>query len=295
MGKITHVLRGQEHLMNTPRQMLVYEALGLPMPSFGHMPLILAPDRSKLSKRHGAVAVGDYQKNGYLASGLVNYLAQLGWNDGTDKEIYQIDELVEAFTLDRMSKVASIFDNDKFKWVNGHHIRLLSQEELHLAVGDELVRQGVVKDRTGEFVMWATSLLRERISVISEAADILKAMLHFDLDEMMSTEIGKTYLKDGSLQDTAKCIVEAHDRGSFDALGSDPKIFKNIAKEISDARGGVKKKALLEPIRLCLTSRDHGPNMADFLGMLMCVDDNVLHKCVPLDHRIDRLRHLVTA
>merc|ERR1712232_1404989 len=124
---ITHVFRAQEHLMNTPRQVLIYEALGMNAPSFGHMPLILAPDRSKLSKRHGAVSVGDYQSEGYLPSAMLNYLAQLGWSDGTNNEIYSLDELVGAFKMERMSKVAAIFDQDKLKWVNGHHIRMLDK------------------------------------------------------------------------------------------------------------------------------------------------------------------------
>merc|ERR1719491_711861 len=147
---ITHVFRAQEHLMNTPKQILIYEALGFDVPTFGHMPLILAPDRSKLSKRHGAVSVGDYQKDGYLPSGMINYLAQLGWNDGTKKEIYSVEELVEAFSMDRMSKVAAIFDKDKFKWVNGHHIRLLDDDTVCTKIGEELVKGGVLRAASGE-------------------------------------------------------------------------------------------------------------------------------------------------
>jgi len=289
--KITHVFRAQEHLMNTPRQVLIYEALGLKPPAFGHMPLILAPDRSKLSKRHGAVAVGDYQKQGYLSSGLVNYLAQLGWNDGTNKEIYNIDELVEAFTMDRMSKVAAIFDKDKFKWVNAHHLRLLSDDELVQSVGEELVRNGAVREASGDFVGRASMLLKDRISVLSEATEELRNIMGYDLDGMLACDKFQQYVEDGSLKETAKCLVEAKGDGFFDAVGEDPDLFKKLAKRISEARGGVKKKALLAPLRLCLTTSDHGPDMAVLFDMMRFVDENVLLEAVSLDGRIELLQN----
>eukprot|EP00440_Ansanella_granifera_P071530 gb/GFBE01077628.1/.p1 GENE.gb/GFBE01077628.1/~~gb/GFBE01077628.1/.p1 ORF type:complete len:626 (+),score=143.40 gb/GFBE01077628.1/:1-1878(+) len=287
---ISHVLRAQEHLMNTPRQILMYEALGLKVPTFGHMPLILAPDRTKLSKRHGAVSVGEYQRRGFLPSGMVNYLAQLGWNDGTKQEIYSMDELLQAFKMERMSKVAAIFDTDKFKWVNGHHVRLLDDDKAVDLVGTQLKEHDLVKEVSGEFVRKASVLLRERISTLSEAVQELKDMMHFDIEDMLSSEVAKPYLEDGSLKETAKLILEAKDRGDFDAIGTDPEVFKKLAKTISEARGGVKKKALLAPLRLCLTSADHGPDMNKFFDMLRVADDNVLCECVPLDKRLALLK-----
>jgi len=290
MMDITHVLRAQEHLMNTPRQYLIYKALGLPVPKFGHMPLILAPDRSKLSKRHGAVSVGQYSKMGFLPSGLVNYLAQLGWNDGTNKEIYDIKELLDAFTLDRMSKVAAIFDKDKCKWVNGHHIRLLPDDRAEELIGGELVTQGLVKDATGEFVSRASALLRDRIGTLVEAGEELKGMMAYDLEGMLAADKAKKWLEDGSLRETAELIVEAYARGDFDAVSSDKTVLKQIAKGISEARGGVKKKQLLVPLRLCLTANDTGPDMGIFFNMLSCVDDNVLCESVSLDRRMELLK-----
>merc|ERR1712137_288539 len=118
-------------------------------------------------------------------------------------------------------------------------------------------------------------------------------MLHFDLDDMLSTKAGRGYFDDNSLQETAKYLIEAHDRGSFREIGMDLAAFKGIAKEISKARGGVKKKALIEPIRLCLTTCDHGPSMAEFLRLLGNVDDNMLCEIASLDDRLDQLRQLV--
>jgi len=286
---ITHVFRAQEHLMNTPRQILIYEALGLPVPTFGHMPLILAPDRSKLSKRHGAVSVSDYQRKGYLASGMVNYLSQLGWNDGTNKEIYGIDELVEAFRMDRMSKVAAIFDKDKFKWVNGHHIRLLSDEQAVEKIGGVLVNEGLVKEASGEFVRQASLLLRDRISVLTEAGDELRSIMEYKLDEMFVSDDFKKWVEDGSIKETATCILQAKADGDLDNIDQDPDVFKKLSKRISKERGGVKKKALLAPLRLCLTASDHGPDMAIFFKMMNQADENVLCEVVSLDQRLQLL------
>ncbi|CAK0902073.1 unnamed protein product, partial [Prorocentrum cordatum] len=287
---ITYVLRAQEHLMNTPRQYLIYKALGLPVPKFGHMPLILAPDRSKLSKRHGAVSVGQYAQMGFLPSGLVNYLAQLGWNDGTNKEIYDTRELLDAFTLDRMSKVAAIFDTDKCKWVNGHHIRLLPDEKSEELIGGELVKQGLAKEASGEFVRRASALLRDRIGTLTEAGEELKRMMAYDLEGMLASDKAKQWLEDGSLKETAALLVEAHARGDFDAVSSDTAVLKEIAKGIGEARGGAKKKKLLVPLRLCLTADDTGPDMGRFFHMLSCVDDGVTCESVSLDRRMELLK-----
>jgi len=292
---ITHVLRAQEHLMNTPRQILIYEALGLQVPTFGHMPLILAPDRSKLSKRHGAVSVGEYQRRGYLPSGMVNYLAQLGWNDGTNKEIYQIDELLQSFQMERMSKVAAIFDKDKFRWVNGHHVRLLNDDEARQQIGGELVRQGVLRDDSGEFVRLAAVLLRDRISVLADAAEELKGILAYDLQGMLEAPVAQDYVADGSLRETARCILDAKAEGHLEAVGRDPEALRKLAKAISEARGGVKKKALLVPLRLCLTASDHGPDMAVLFEMLAAADEGVLCEVVPLHRRLELLQEMLDA
>jgi len=287
---ISHVFRAQEHLMNTPRQVLIYESLGFEAPKFGHMPLILAPDRSKLSKRHGAVSVGEYKSRGFLPAGMVNYLAQLGWNDGTKQEIYSIDELIGAFKFERMSKVAAIFDADKFKWVNGHHVRLLSEEQAVDLVGSQLKKSDMVKEASGEFVRRASVLLKERISTLVEASEELKSMMAFDLEAMLKSEVAQPYFEDGSLKETARLIVDAKARGDLESLGTDPEAMKRLAQSISEARGGVKKKALLVPLRLCLTSSTSGPDMSLFFELLRYVDDNVAMPTVSLNERVEMLK-----
>jgi len=127
---ITHVIRGEDHLSNTPKQLLLIEALGFKTPRYAHLPLILGPDRSKLSKRHGATAVDEYRKAGYLPEALFNFIALLGWNPGSDREIYTQDELIGLFSLGRVQKSGAVFDIAKLDWMNGEYIRKKSLDEL---------------------------------------------------------------------------------------------------------------------------------------------------------------------
>lgn len=140
---ITHVIRGDDHISNTPKQILLYRALDAPVPAFGHVPLILGPDKSKLSKRHGAVAVTAYRDAGYLADAFVNFLALLGWSAGDDREVMTRDELVAAFTLERITGKSAVFDVQKLEWLNGQHLSRMSGEELARAAGDRFVAEGV--------------------------------------------------------------------------------------------------------------------------------------------------------
>jgi len=128
--KITHVIRGEDHLPNTPKQILLFEALDLPLPKFAHLPLILAPDKTKLSKRHGSVSVAEYRKAGYLSEALINFMAFLGWNPGNDKEIYSLNSLIREFSLDKCQKGGAVFNINRLDWINGFYIRQKPTEEL---------------------------------------------------------------------------------------------------------------------------------------------------------------------
>jgi glutamyl-tRNA synthetase len=131
--QISHILRAEEHLSNTPRQILIYQALGYPLPIFAHVPMILAPDRSKLSKRHGATSVEEFRDMGYLPEALINYLALLGWSPEGEEEILSLPELVRQFTLERVGKTAAVYDVKKLTWMNGHYL-------------NERARKGGIKD-----------------------------------------------------------------------------------------------------------------------------------------------------
>lgn len=132
---VTHVIRGEDHVSNTPRQILIQEALGFPRPTYAHIPLILASDRSKLSKRHGAISLTEYRDRGYEPDALINYLALLGWNPGTEQEIFSRDELVRFFDLTKVQKGGAIFSEEKLRWVNKEHLKRLPQKIIASIVG----------------------------------------------------------------------------------------------------------------------------------------------------------------
>jgi glutamyl-tRNA synthetase len=140
---INLVLRGDDHLSNTPKQILLYRALGADVPRFAHLPMILGPDGKRLSKRHGATSVGEYREQGILPQALVNFLALLGWNPGDEQEIFTPEELIERFSLDRVNKKSSVFDPEKLVWMNGQHISRMSGDELLDLVADRLVAAGL--------------------------------------------------------------------------------------------------------------------------------------------------------
>ena len=125
---VTHIIRGDDGISNTPRQILLQEAIGAKRPVYAHVPLILAPDRSKMSARHGAVSLRDFRAKGYLPEAIINYLALLGWNPGTDQEIFTMEELIEQFDLDKIQKGGAIFDEKKLDWINKEHIKRLPED-----------------------------------------------------------------------------------------------------------------------------------------------------------------------
>ena len=128
--KISHVIRGEDHISNTPKQILIQEALGLTPPQFAHLPLILGQDKSKLSKRHGAVSIGWYKKEGYLPEAMINFMVLLGWNPGTEKEIFSLKKLIKEFSLERVQKGGAIFNLERLNWINGQYIRQMDLDKL---------------------------------------------------------------------------------------------------------------------------------------------------------------------
>lgn len=145
--KISHIIRGEDHISNTPKQILIQETLGFPRPKYAHLPLILGPDKSKLSKRHGAVSIGEYQKQGYLPEALINFMALLGWNPGDDRELFASRELIKEFSLDRVQKGGAIFNIKKLDWLNGCYIRQMPLGKLTGLCLPYLIRNGLIKPK----------------------------------------------------------------------------------------------------------------------------------------------------
>uniref|UniRef100_A0A803NI62 Glutamyl/glutaminyl-tRNA synthetase class Ib catalytic domain-containing protein n=1 Tax=Cannabis sativa TaxID=3483 RepID=A0A803NI62_CANSA len=183
---ISHVIRAEEHLPNTLRQALIYKSLGFPMPNFAHVSLILAPDRSKLSKRHGATSVGQFREMGYLPQGMVNYLALLGWGDGTENEFFTLEQLVESFSIDRVNKSGAIFDSTKLRWMNGQHLRALPSDELTKLVGGRWKSTGMLTESEGAFIEEAVELLKDGIDVIPDSDKQLSNLLSYPLHDTLT-------------------------------------------------------------------------------------------------------------
>jgi glutamyl-tRNA synthetase len=195
--EITHVIRAEEHLSNTLRQVLLFHAFDRPHPVYAHCSLILAADRSKLSKRHGATSVNEFKEAGYLPAGMINYLANLGWNDGSTQEIYTVEELVKCFSIDRVVRSAAVFDVDKLNWVNGHHIKNLPSRELSdilqtvLEADNALLcpvsnLQPLHRDNREKFMQLVTAIGQPLISVTKEIHGIVTSILDYPFIETVN-------------------------------------------------------------------------------------------------------------
>lgn len=198
--RMTHVIRGEDLWSSTPRQMLIFEALGAEPPRYGHLPLILGPDRSKLSKRHGAVSVEHFREQGFLPEAMVNYMALLGWSPGEDEEILPRDELVRRFELEHVSHHPSIFDVQKLEWMNGHYIREAGDDDLAARILPFLAEGGIAAGV--ETVRLAVPHVKERMRTLREAADLLRFLFEdVEPDEKASkliVEVGHDHLADAA-------------------------------------------------------------------------------------------------
>jgi glutamyl-tRNA synthetase len=172
---ITHVLRGDDHVNNTPRQINILRAIGAPLPLYGHLPMILGADGEKLSKRHGAVSVMDYPEQGYLPEAMLNYLARLGWSHGND-EVFSMAQFCEWFNLDHLTASAAQFNNEKLAWLNNHYIKQADNERLAQLAQPKMAREGA-QFEGGPALPAVLALLKERANTVNELADA--AMLFY--------------------------------------------------------------------------------------------------------------------
>ncbi len=194
---ITHVIRGDEHLNNTPKQILVYGALGEKLPNFAHLPMILAKDRSKLSKRHGAISTLEYKRRGYLPEALVNFLARLGWSYG-DQEIFTKEELIEHFTLENVGKSAAVFDEDKLLWLNHHYIKEADEKRMANLLIEYMIQEGVVSESEASkleknYLVKLVGLFKKRSRTLVEMADWTDFLFADHID--YEPELAEKYLR----------------------------------------------------------------------------------------------------
>ncbi|TEB08318.1 Glutamate--tRNA ligase [Pelotomaculum schinkii] len=262
---ISHVIRAEEHLSNTPRQILIFEALGWQIPEFAHVSLILGQDRSKMSKRHGATAIEQYQAKGYLPEALVNFLALLGWSPGGEEEVFSLEQLVEHFSLERVSKSPAVFDLDKLNWLNGHYIRTASLERITELAIPYLEEGGYISQpltaKKYEWVKMVVALVRDYLNCLEEITD--HAAIFFsdkvDIEEDEAREIMAGNQVPAVLEalkakvTTGPALTEAGAR----------LLLKEVGKEL-----GVKGKEIFMPVRVALTGKTHGPDLNRIMAIL---------------------------
>ena len=263
--KITHVVRAEEHLSNTPRQILLYQALGLPLPIFGHVSLILGKDRSKMSKRHGATSVEQYKALGYLPEALVNFLALLGWSPVGEQEIFSSAELIELFSLDHVAKNPAVFDIDKLNWINSQYLKRLDLGTLTDMALPHLREAGLIEaELTAECKAWVTQVVGAVREYISFAAQIPEHAAVFFQDEItMENDETADVLRDPDVPQVMEAFLNK--LAAMDPVDGEQvqAALKAVGKELK--LGG---KKVFMPVRVALTGKMHGPELIALIPLL---------------------------
>jgi len=263
--KITDVIRAEEHLSNTPRQLLCAQALGFDPPRFAHVPMILAPDRSKLSKRHGATSVEEFFREGYLPEALINYMALLGWSPGDDLEILSLKEMIDLFSLPRVNKTAAVYDVNKLAWMNGHYIREYDADKLAKAAIPFFKKKGLIKEELSaneyNFLKRVTTVVKERARTLVELADAAE-YFYIDQFEYDPKGIKKVFKKEDAAELMSTLTEELQALEPFDAESTE-KLFQSLSEKT-----GLSPGKLIQPARLAVTGRTGGPGLFEILDLL---------------------------
>jgi glutamyl-tRNA synthetase len=258
---VTHVIRGEEWLPSTPKHVLLYRAFGWDLPEFAHLPLLLNPDRSKLSKRQGDVAVEDYRAKGYLREALVNFVAFLGWNPGDEREIFSLGELVQEFSLERVGKSGAIFNIEKLDWMNFEHLRRLPPDLLVGMVRAELAASGREPGRfTDDYLGRVIAAMRERAT--SPALFVTACPYFYDPPAAYDPEVLKKRWKPETPA-RLRSLAEAFSR--LDQAG--PADFEDALKRTAGELG-IGAGELVHPVRLAVSGTGIGPGLYDILSIL---------------------------
>lgn len=260
--QISHVIRGDDHLSNTPRQILIYQALGFDLPKFAHLPMILGEDGTRLSKRHGATSVEAYQRFGYIPEALVNYLALIGWSpEEQEKEICTIDELIQEFSLKRVSKSPAIFDMEKLNWMGGIYIRETNLERItQLSIPYLREARYISGNVDFQWLQQVVAVVKNHLSCMSQ---IIEHVDYFFKTEVAIDKDVKPFLQMPMSDKVLSCLIQR--------LTDIDNITPDIASQSIKAIGkenGINGKDLFMPIRAALTGKYHGPDLPQVMAVL---------------------------
>ncbi|MGB2768213.1 MAG: glutamate--tRNA ligase [Candidatus Zixiibacteriota bacterium] len=263
--RITHVIRGNDHIANTFKQVLIYNALGLTPPKFAHIPLILGKDKAKISKRHGAVSVMEYKEQGFLREAFVNYLALLGWSPKDDREILSTDQMIELFTLEGVNPSNPIFDQEKLEWMNGEYIRASDDQRLLDLALPFLIKENLVTDETArqkrEWLLKYVSLFKERCKTLKEFAQIGKYFFEFDYQYEEKT--AKKHFNSAEAAGRLSAYVDRLSALVSFEKASIEQALRSLAEEMQ-----IKPAPLIHPVRLATSGTSTGPPLFDMLELL---------------------------
>ncbi|KKQ92960.1 MAG: Glutamate-tRNA ligase [Candidatus Azambacteria bacterium GW2011_GWA2_39_10] len=262
--KISHVIRGEEHISNTPKQILIQRELNLTTPEYAHLPLILAPDRSKLSKRHGAASVMEYREMGYLPETLVNFLALLGWNPGSEKEIFTLAELIKKFDLGKVQKGGAIFNTEKLDWLNGHYIRSMPIDELTKKIIPFLEKDGLLAGNNFEYIKKVVALEKLRLKKLSEIGE--RVAYFFKIPEYRPELL---VWRDMLFKDIATSLKVSLETISYinETDFNCDNLEKILLKEAERAKNKDRGR-LLWPLRMALTGLEKSPGPFEIMEIL---------------------------
>ena len=257
--EITHVVRGEDHISNTPRQLLIYDALGFTPPAFGHVAMVLGPDHTKLSKRHGAVSVDEFREKGYLPEALLNYLALLSWSPGEDQEVVPLAEMAKRFSLSHVGHSASVFDEEKLAWVNRHYLKDAEPARLAALMVPYLERAGYVKSPlSAEGLSYLASIVpvfNTSVDRLDQASQRLQQLFEFS----PVSALARPGLRAEAEAARRVIVAFAEELASAPRL-IDKQMFRSIADRVKQ-KTGQKGRGLFHPIRIALTGAGDGPEL----------------------------------
>ena len=259
---ITHVIRGDDHISNTPKQIALYQALEVKLPQFAHIPLILGEDRSRLSKRHGATSISEYRETGYLPEGLMNYLALLGWSPGDNREVVPREEIIKLFSLKRVGKTSAVFDENKLNWINGQHIKRTDTDELIRLIKPYLKKRGFLKKGLNiKSLKNIVRLFKARIKILSSFCDQTEYL--FTSKVKYDREAVKKFLRRRELKVIFGLLIK-------DLEAVSPFSTERIEKCCRDLiqRLGIGGGDLIHPVRVAITGKSVSPGLFDVIHLL---------------------------
>jgi glutamyl-tRNA synthetase len=255
---INTIIRGDDHVMNTPKQILLYKALGSPLPTFGHVPMVLGNDRARLSKRHGAMSVTAYRDMGFLPEALINYLVRLGWSHG-DQEFFTRAELIEVFNLENIGRSAGIFDLDKLQAINAEHIMAASPRVLAPALKPFLENLGIQIEED-EYILQVIETLQPRSKTLKDMAEA--ALFYYRSDIVYDEKAAKKFFKAAALEPLMLLTAKLESLESFSQSGLED-VFKAVMDET-----GLKLGKIAQPVRVALTGKTASPGIFEIIAIL---------------------------